>query len=769
MPQADPTQPLVSCILPTFNRRGFLPHALHYFLRQDYPNAELLVVDDGTDPVGDLIPTDSRIQYIRLPRKITLGAKLNMCCEQVRGSIIAQWDDDDWYAPSRLSRQVEVLQRADVQVCGISDLLYYDVRTGRGYRYNYPRAERPWLLGSSLCFKRELWEKTRFADIDVGMDGLFVWATEPRFVHAMSEARFAVHLIHSSNISPKSPSGTWWQDYPVDDIAALMGLDWPLYESRGEGLTCPRPRTADNVFTISAPSAETNAGNPARNVYACLVHESPECVADLVRNLRCLDPDSTILLYNGGPDGSLFANQGALEQNGAVVYPAPRPMRWGSLHQFAVDCMRFALSELTFDTLTIVDSDQLGLRHGWSARLEEHLAPMGDSVGLLGNLPERLTRNTSVAAAITAWQEFDLWRPFLQRFPDGENKFVHWTFWPGTVFTAKAAKELVHLFDHDTQLQEIMGRSHLWVTEEIVFPTLTALLGFQVVHSPGSYDYVRFRVPYGLADVSAALNRNDAYWIHPIPREFNDFRRGAIRSHFNQYETGPVLVRSSAQRPTSACAEPRLSVLPMLAPGSRIPYQVRQSVLHQMRQVRGWLGDAEADLLMTATDEALAACPDANAVVEVGSYCGRGTTVLAGVVRTLRPTARVWAMDPHDGLVGALDVGLHQEPPTLEIFRQTIQRAGLSNFVETIQAKAPSVTWSDAICLLVIDGLHDYGSVSADFLHFESFLADSALVAFHDYADYFPGVRKFVDELLVTGRYKTLTRAEAIDACGGGS
>jgi len=63
---------------------------------------------------------------------------------------------------------------------------------------------------------------------------------------------------------------------------------------------------------------------------------------------------------------------------------------------------------------------------------------------------------------------------------------------------------------------------------------------------------------------------------------------------------------------------------------------------------------------------------------------------------------------------------------------------------------------------LVIDGLHDYGSVSADFLHFESFLADSALVAFHDYADYFPGVRKFVDELLVTGRYKTLTRADSL-------
>jgi hypothetical protein len=174
------------------------------------------------------------------------------------------------------------------------------------------------------------------------------------------------------------------------------------------------------------------------------------------------------------------------------------------------------------------------------------------------------------------------------------------------------------------------------------------------------------------------------------------------------------------------------------------------------------LGDAEAELLMTATDDALAACPDAHALVEVGSFCGKGTTVLANVVRTLRPTAKVWAMDPHDGLVGAVDQGLHQEPPTLGTFRQTIERCGLAPYVETVQSKAPSVSWSRAICLLLIDGLHDFASVSADFLHFEPFLADSAIVIFHDYADYYPGVRRFVDELLVTGRYQMVNRAESL-------
>jgi hypothetical protein len=42
-----------------------------------------------------------------------------------------------------------------------------------------------------------------------------------------------------------------------------------------------------------------------RNIFACLVHERQDCVVDLVRNLRALDPGSLILLYNGGRDPNL--------------------------------------------------------------------------------------------------------------------------------------------------------------------------------------------------------------------------------------------------------------------------------------------------------------------------------------------------------------------------------------------------------------------------------------------------------------------------------
>jgi hypothetical protein len=193
-----------------------------------------------------------------------------------------------------------------------------------------------------------------------------------------------------------------------------------------------------------------------------------------------------------------------------------------------------------------------------------------------------------------------------------------------------------------------------------------------------------------------------------------------------------------------------------------VPAAVREGALARMREVQGWLSDGEADLLVTATSEALAGRGDTHALVEVGSFCGRATTVLASVIRALRPTGRIWAIDPHDGVVGAVGQGLQHEGPTLERFRQNMARVGLSDLVETVQSRAADVPWERPVCLLLIDGLHDYGNVCKDFRHFEAHLVEGALIAFHDYAPYFPGVVRFVDELIAGGDYSLHARADSM-------
>jgi GT2 family glycosyltransferase len=123
---ASSETPLVSCIMPTYDRRAFIPEALRCFFAQDYPNLELVVVDDGSDPIADLLPSDARIRYFRPASRMTVGAKRNYACEQARGAIIAHWDDDDWYPAWRVRAQVDALGDQGAAVCGSSILYFYD-------------------------------------------------------------------------------------------------------------------------------------------------------------------------------------------------------------------------------------------------------------------------------------------------------------------------------------------------------------------------------------------------------------------------------------------------------------------------------------------------------------------------------------------------------------------------------------------------------------------------------------------------------------------
>jgi hypothetical protein len=468
-----------------------------------------------------------------------------------------------------------------------------------------------------------------------------------------------------------------------------------------------------------------------RNVFACLVHENLECVVDLVLNLRHLDPASTVLLYNGSEDPHFLNGTFPLERIGVALHPTSSPMHLDRLHDFALDCMRYALGHLPFDTLTIVDSDQLAVRPGYSARLAACLAEER-GVGMLSNIPYHQGPGSKHRPVQSAHAETNLWRPFLERFVGWQSRFVHCTFWPSSVFTANAARALVELCDEDAQLREILGATKIWATEEVVLPTLVALLGFRITANPCSYDFIKWRTRFSVAELDAAMDRRDVYWAHPIPRCHEDPLRRHIRSRFNDY--------------SPLAAAPALPA----APGQ---FALSLPILARMRSIEGWLDETEAKLLIDATAHALTSLPEARAVVEVGSYRGRRTVVLGSMVKAVRPEVRLWSVDPHDGKFGTADRYITMDP-SLEMLKLNLAGAGLADIVHVVQATARQVPWHDPIALLVIDGLHDYASVACDFRHFSPHLVAGGYVAFHGYGSYFPGVAMFVDELLTIGDYR---------------
>ena len=132
-------RPFVSVCTPTFNRRPFIAAMLECFNHQTYPREcmEWIIVDDGTDPIEDLVSHHECVRYFKLADKISLGKKRNLMHEKARGEIIVYMDDDDYYPPERVSHAVETLlhhrkRRTGIKLVGSSEMCIYFKGVGEG-------------------------------------------------------------------------------------------------------------------------------------------------------------------------------------------------------------------------------------------------------------------------------------------------------------------------------------------------------------------------------------------------------------------------------------------------------------------------------------------------------------------------------------------------------------------------------------------------------------------------------------------------------------
>jgi predicted O-methyltransferase YrrM len=186
-------------------------------------------------------------------------------------------------------------------------------------------------------------------------------------------------------------------------------------------------------------------------------------------------------------------------------------------------------------------------------------------------------------------------------------------------------------------------------------------------------------------------------------------------------------------------------------------------VIAQMQTVPGYFTVPEGELIMSAAAEALRRTPPGTEVLEIGSYFGRSTVVLAEVVRAVRPGARVYSVDPH---VGAMDRDTSGRPPreadTWQTFLENLQRFDLQDFVVPLRQYSYEVEWRAPLAFLFIDGLHDEASVTRDYELFAQFLAPGGLVAFHDYSESWPGVVRLLDRLVAEKAIRFVQRADSL-------
>jgi glycosyltransferase involved in cell wall biosynthesis len=107
------SKPLVSILIPTFNRRRYVGHALASALRQTYPNIEVIVVNDGGEDISDIVQsfTDTRIVFIDRKQNRGKAYSLNEALSRARGKYITYLDDDDMYYPCHVETLADALEQ----------------------------------------------------------------------------------------------------------------------------------------------------------------------------------------------------------------------------------------------------------------------------------------------------------------------------------------------------------------------------------------------------------------------------------------------------------------------------------------------------------------------------------------------------------------------------------------------------------------------------------------------------------------------------------
>jgi glycosyltransferase involved in cell wall biosynthesis len=200
--------PLVSAITPTYNRREFFPRAVGCFLAQDYPNLEWVILDDGSEPIQDLLPADPRIKYFRdAGNKYNHGTKMNLCFEKSQGEICIVFDDDDWYPFNRITRQImPFIERPTLIVDGTSTLYYYRHGTEQAWRYTSPKGIG-WL--ASMAVRKSAWQNMKFDHITAGADYNFQKKTLAAAKLDLFDPTLVVAAIHRNNAGRKNVSSEY--------------------------------------------------------------------------------------------------------------------------------------------------------------------------------------------------------------------------------------------------------------------------------------------------------------------------------------------------------------------------------------------------------------------------------------------------------------------------------------------------------------------------------------------------------------------------------
>jgi glycosyltransferase involved in cell wall biosynthesis len=236
------TQPLVSVVIPTYNRAGIICQTIDNVFEQTYGNFELIVVDDGSadDTLSTLRSYGSRIRVISQANAGPAVAR-NRGVEAAHGEIIAFQDSDDLWKPAKLEKQVALLEHFGrsvpcclcnvlMRVVGGKEYTSFDhslIRPGRaeGIWLNVAEvlATRFVLFNQAVAIRREAFE--RAGGFDPGLKYMEDYDLPLRLALEGPWAFIREPLVIYGSVSPES-----FSQVALKEPFVLKGCELEIYE-----------------------------------------------------------------------------------------------------------------------------------------------------------------------------------------------------------------------------------------------------------------------------------------------------------------------------------------------------------------------------------------------------------------------------------------------------------------------------------------------------------------------------------------------------------
>jgi glycosyltransferase involved in cell wall biosynthesis len=212
--------PLVSVIIPTYNRGWILKEAIDSVLAQDYKDFELIVVDDGsTDNTREILDSYGRDLIVLRQANRGVSAARNRGIAEAHGRLVAFLDSDDIWLPRKLLRQVDFFNSIPDAVINQTE----EIWIRNGVRVNPKNRHRK---PSGMIFERSLGlclvspsavmiQKNLFNAVGVFDENLP--ACEDYDLWLRISCRYPVHLIDTPLILKRGGH--------ADQLSKATGLD----------------------------------------------------------------------------------------------------------------------------------------------------------------------------------------------------------------------------------------------------------------------------------------------------------------------------------------------------------------------------------------------------------------------------------------------------------------------------------------------------------------------------------------------------------------